>query len=260
MMRYGNHDAQYEGQWTRDVKHGYGSYKFPSGAQYVGQWYEGKMHGQGTYNYADGQRFHGEMDRNLKSGHGTHVYTNKDQWHGIWDKDQPHGTGLYVYNQDQTKVECPFIKQGEQTPKVGKTGPALKLLRAEDKHRILDQGEDAGSKAEDKASQAAQESAKARALMCALVPPALAACSLPLPTMTDPLPNTGTKSYRTRRNCWGCSNSLRRGVTAGKPCANGRTCHSAAQAGRKPGAIVTPWHGRAGCWMLKCLHPSPLRR
>ena len=45
-MKYGAQDAQYEGQWTRDVKHGYGSYRFPSGAQYVGQWYEGKMHGQ----------------------------------------------------------------------------------------------------------------------------------------------------------------------------------------------------------------------
>jgi hypothetical protein len=85
-MKYGQHDgtyAQYEGQWMRDVKHGYGSYRFashrqgvPHGAQYVGQWYEGKMHGQGTYNYADGQRFHGQFDRNLKSGHGVHTYVS----------------------------------------------------------------------------------------------------------------------------------------------------------------------------------------
>ena len=30
-------------------------------------------------------------------------------------------------------------EQGEATPKVGKTAPALKLLRAEDKHSIMDQ-------------------------------------------------------------------------------------------------------------------------
>ena len=39
-----------------------------------------------------------------------------------------------------TQVECPFIKAGDPPPKVGKTQPALKLLRTQDKLRILDQG------------------------------------------------------------------------------------------------------------------------
>eukprot|EP00277_Geminigera_cryophila_P043257 CAMPEP_0173078062 /NCGR_PEP_ID=MMETSP1102-20130122/13783_1 /TAXON_ID=49646 /ORGANISM="Geminigera sp., Strain Caron Lab Isolate" /LENGTH=397 /DNA_ID=CAMNT_0013949039 /DNA_START=68 /DNA_END=1261 /DNA_ORIENTATION=- len=164
VLKYSN-GAQYEGQWVRDVKHGYGSYLFPSRAQYVGQWFEGKMHGQGTYNYADGQRFHGEFDRNLKGGHGTHVYGNKNQWNGVWVLDVPHGSGLYVYHDDQQKVECPFIKAGDPPPKVGKSLPALKLLRKEDKLRILDEGGDQASAAQLRASQAAQVSAEARALM-----------------------------------------------------------------------------------------------
>jgi len=35
----------YAGDWVEDVMHGYGVYRYTSGAVYSGQWHEGKQHG-----------------------------------------------------------------------------------------------------------------------------------------------------------------------------------------------------------------------
>lgn len=37
----------YEGDWEDDQMHGYGKYKYTSGATYNGQWVKGKQEGQG---------------------------------------------------------------------------------------------------------------------------------------------------------------------------------------------------------------------
>jgi hypothetical protein len=36
---------EYEGDWEEDLMHGYGVYKYTSGAAYTGQWHKGKQQG-----------------------------------------------------------------------------------------------------------------------------------------------------------------------------------------------------------------------
>ena len=44
---------KYEGQYSKDKKHGKGKYTYPNGDIYQGQWNEGVRHGKGTYKYKD---------------------------------------------------------------------------------------------------------------------------------------------------------------------------------------------------------------
>lgn len=50
---------EYEGDWEEDLMHGYGKYKYTSGAVYTGQWAKGKQHGHGCIQYADGSSYEG---------------------------------------------------------------------------------------------------------------------------------------------------------------------------------------------------------
>lgn len=79
---FGN--EEYEGDWEEDLMHGYGTYKYTSGAVYTGQWHKGKQHGTGQMQYADGSRYEGQWENNLM--HGDGVYTDSDQvrWEGIF--------------------------------------------------------------------------------------------------------------------------------------------------------------------------------
>lgn len=64
--------------------HGYGTYKFTSGAVYNGMWARGMMNGEGTMNYADGSSYEGQWTDNMMNGEG--IYTDPDQvrWEGIF--------------------------------------------------------------------------------------------------------------------------------------------------------------------------------
>lgn len=42
MMTSGFGEEEYEGDWEDDMMHGYGVYKYTSGATYSGQWHKGK--------------------------------------------------------------------------------------------------------------------------------------------------------------------------------------------------------------------------
>ena len=119
VLTYADRKSQYEGQWVRDLKHGYGCLRFRSGAEYTGLFDEDRIHGQGTYTYADGQSHLGEFDRGLKHGFGTHCYLNGDKWDGVWVADEPSGSGIYTdagaASRQQAGRSCHFkIQGGEQ--------------------------------------------------------------------------------------------------------------------------------------------------
>ena len=77
---------EYDGDWEDDLMHGYGTYKYTSGAVYTGQWVKGKMHGQGTKRYADGSSYDGQWEENLMSGEGIYVDSDYIKWEGIFTK------------------------------------------------------------------------------------------------------------------------------------------------------------------------------
>ncbi len=71
---FGN--EEYEGDWSEDKLHGFGTYKFTSGAVYTGMWEEGKMCGKGLMVFADGTKYDGDWGNNMMNGEGT--YTDPD--------------------------------------------------------------------------------------------------------------------------------------------------------------------------------------
>jgi len=79
---FGN--EEYEGDWEDDKMHGFGVYKFTSGAKYEGQWNHGEMHGIGTMVYADGTSYNGSWEHNLMHGEGTYTDLDKVEWAGIF--------------------------------------------------------------------------------------------------------------------------------------------------------------------------------
>ena len=57
----------YEGETLNGIRHGYGTYIFPSGARYIGSWNNGKKHGIGTFIYPDGSRYEGKSKQNIRA-------------------------------------------------------------------------------------------------------------------------------------------------------------------------------------------------
>ena len=57
---FGN--EEYDGDWEDDLMHGFGTYKYTSGATYTGQWVKGKMDGSGIMKYADGSQYDGQWE------------------------------------------------------------------------------------------------------------------------------------------------------------------------------------------------------
>lgn len=43
----------YEGDWTNNIKHGWGTRQYPSGNVYQGMWYNNMRHGEGTMRWLD---------------------------------------------------------------------------------------------------------------------------------------------------------------------------------------------------------------
>lgn len=57
----------YEGEWYRDMRHGYGTY-VRDGSTYTGQWSADKAHGHGTLNRSNGVRMKGEWKDGMRHG------------------------------------------------------------------------------------------------------------------------------------------------------------------------------------------------
>ena len=55
----GEYKVWYEGQVKMAAFHGYGVYRYPSGARYEGDWVDGEQHGYGVLIYPNGDRYEG---------------------------------------------------------------------------------------------------------------------------------------------------------------------------------------------------------
>ena len=64
--------------------HGYGTYKYTSGASYSGSWTKGKQNGQGKMQYADGSSYEGQWQANKMHGEGIYVDSEGIRWEGIF--------------------------------------------------------------------------------------------------------------------------------------------------------------------------------
>ena len=75
---------EYEGDWEEDLMHGYGTYKYTSGALYSGSWTKGKQNGKGKMQYADGSSYIGQWLANKMHGEGIYVDSESIRWEGIF--------------------------------------------------------------------------------------------------------------------------------------------------------------------------------
>jgi hypothetical protein len=75
-MQYPNGDA-YEGEWSGDVREGFGVQRYAKGDVYEGEWMTDKMHGKGILLHADGSSYEGIWEHGQKiEGHGVFKYSN----------------------------------------------------------------------------------------------------------------------------------------------------------------------------------------
>jgi len=74
------------------LPHGYGVYRFASGAEYDGGWQEGRMCGvHGKLTFAEGHVYDGEWEAGLFSGHGTFTWASGAVFMGEFKDGLPNG-------------------------------------------------------------------------------------------------------------------------------------------------------------------------
>ena len=67
---------------------------WPDGARYEGEWTNNQPHGYGSLTYSNGAQYWGRFDHGRRQGHGVMKYANGDEYEGNWHKDQPQGSGV----------------------------------------------------------------------------------------------------------------------------------------------------------------------
>ena len=75
------------GGYIRDLRHGFGVFKFASGHVFKGQWVEDEMT-YGEYLYPNGQRYVGEFRDEMSHGYGEHFYNEHTVFKGQWRNDE----------------------------------------------------------------------------------------------------------------------------------------------------------------------------
>uniref|UniRef100_A0A8C6XYH3 Ankyrin repeat and MYND domain containing 1 n=1 Tax=Naja naja TaxID=35670 RepID=A0A8C6XYH3_NAJNA len=77
----------YKGEFSFDLKLGYGEFAWDNGERYVGQFYKDHRHGKGVYFWPNGSRFTGSFYLNRKEGYGTMEFTDGKQFQLNYQED-----------------------------------------------------------------------------------------------------------------------------------------------------------------------------
>ncbi|XP_026557457.1 ankyrin repeat and MYND domain-containing protein 1 [Pseudonaja textilis] len=94
----------YKGEFSFDLKLGYGEFAWDNGERYVGQFYKDYRHGKGVYFWPNGSRFTGSFYLNRKEGYGTMEFTDGKQFQGLYKSDERFGPGIETYPDDRQDV------------------------------------------------------------------------------------------------------------------------------------------------------------
>jgi hypothetical protein len=97
-----------------NVRHGYGTIRYMSGARYAGQWEDDKRSGTGVFLFACGDVYEGGWFEGRYEGHGTYTKlrpagTSFVLYDGEWKADQQHGHGCYVDPETGDAYEGQFV-------------------------------------------------------------------------------------------------------------------------------------------------------
>jgi hypothetical protein len=90
--------SYYQGNFEKDLFHGYGTYKWGNKKMYQGNWKEGKINGKGKLIYSDGSYYEGEFVNGSKFGKGKYVWNANYYYNGEWNNDIQNGYGILYKN------------------------------------------------------------------------------------------------------------------------------------------------------------------
>jgi len=91
----------YAGQWKLDKREGHGTRTWPNGNKYVGDYKNHKRHGNGEFTFSNGSIFKGAFEDN-KFVHGTYTWPNGRIYNGDWNNIFRHGKGSYWWPDGRT--------------------------------------------------------------------------------------------------------------------------------------------------------------
>lgn len=152
---------RYEGQWSNDLREGFGVLTWPSvlqqrtgtssrpageevgticGGKYVGSWLKGKKHGPGEILYSNGDHFEGHWVNDRVNGFGIFMCAVGSSYEGQWVDNRRHGEGTHFSAVDGSTYEGEFVggkregwgvlnSAGVVTLALWKEGNALTLIR-----------------------------------------------------------------------------------------------------------------------------------
>ncbi|CAK59856.1 unnamed protein product (macronuclear) [Paramecium tetraurelia] len=103
---------KYDGLFSEDVIHGYGKYFFMGGHKYEGDWYQGEKSGMGILDFKTGDRYIGGFYKDVFDGDGIYLqkligtfqYRNGDVFKGKWKKGKKNGHGEMRYKDKRIVV------------------------------------------------------------------------------------------------------------------------------------------------------------
>ncbi|XP_070609344.1 ankyrin repeat and MYND domain-containing protein 1 isoform X2 [Erythrolamprus reginae] len=87
----------YKGEFSFDLKLGYGEFAWDNGERYLGQFYKDHRHGKGVYFWPNGSRFTGSFYLNRKEGYGTTEFMDGKRFQGLYKADERFGPGIETY-------------------------------------------------------------------------------------------------------------------------------------------------------------------
>jgi len=73
----------YEGEFSDNLKSGYGIKRFDSGSVYEGDWLDDKMHGEGEFRWPQGDIYRGGYRKGLRDGFGLKVWASGTKY-SVW--------------------------------------------------------------------------------------------------------------------------------------------------------------------------------
>ena len=77
--------------------------------RYEGEYSRGLKEGTGTFIYPDGSQYEGEWKRGIRDGHGKYTYVNGDWYEGSWRDNNKEGHGVYYHSETEAKYSGRFL-------------------------------------------------------------------------------------------------------------------------------------------------------
>lgn len=94
---------EYTGEWSVNMKEGFGTQTWTKGHKYEGEWMANKRHGKGTFWVREGsstklrKQYTGDWAEDKRHGVGLFIYKNGDRYEGEWCFNEREGMGKMFY-------------------------------------------------------------------------------------------------------------------------------------------------------------------